>query len=176
MNDLWQETVERWARQVEAERRKVTVVGGEVPNIMVTRGFLPSVETESAKPMFCAGVSLPAVPYYSETTEALKAELATAKRDVEALGCKLTATMTDMGSLQAECQRLRAAAEEQGREAVVTDSEQVADQMRQDILGGKIDGAGRQVVRKAIDQMDAPPTGRTAQDGALGNISRRGGF
>lgn len=66
--------------------------------------------------------------------------------------------------------------EEQGREAIVTDSEKAADQMRQDILGGKIDRTGRQVVRKALDQMDSPKTGRDAQNDALGNISRRGGW
>lgn len=67
------------------------------------------------------------------------------------------------------------AEEERGREAVVTDSEKAADQMRQDILGGKIDRAGRQVVRKAIDQMDTPREGRDAQNDALGRISGRGG-
>lgn len=66
--------------------------------------------------------------------------------------------------------------QEQGREAIVTDSERAADQMRQDILGGKIDKAGRQVVRDACDKMDAPKKGRDASNDALGNISRRGGW
>lgn len=105
---------------------------------------------------------------------------------VIAQDAKMAATMADMRSLRAladerqiECKRLSdllVAQEEKSREAVVTDSEKAADQMRQDILGGKIDKAGRQVVRDACDKMDAPKTGRDASNDALGNISRRGGW
>lgn len=52
----------------------------------------------------------------------------------------------------------------------VTDAEKAADQMRQDILGGKIDRAGRKVVRDACDRMDAPKKGREAADEAFGRI------
>jgi hypothetical protein len=62
------------------------------------------------------------------------------------------------------------------RPSPVTDSEKAADQMRQDILGGKIDKAGRAVVRDACDKMDAPKAGRDAANDALGKISGRGGF
>lgn len=119
---------------------------------------------------------------------------------VLAQDAKIAALMADMRSLQAqlaierghcnalailadeqyaECRRLSdllVAQEEKSREAVVTDSEKATDQMRQDILGGKIDKAGRQVVRDACDKMDAPKTGRDASNDALGNISRRGGW
>ena len=60
------------------------------------------------------------------------------------------------------------------RESVVTDSEKAADRMVQDILSDKIDRTGRQAVRKALDQKDAPLVGRAKEDAALGNISRRG--
>ena len=109
----------------------------------------------------------------------LEARIARKEAANEALVAKLGATMADMRSLQAEALRLSdllvKAEEEKSREAVVTDSEKAADQMRQDILGGKIDKVGRQVVRDACDKMDAPKTGRDASNDALGNISRRGG-
>lgn len=62
--------------------------------------------------------------------------------------------------------------ERPGREAVVTDSEKAADRMVQDIMGDKIDRAGRQVVRRALDKKDSPPVGRDATDTAIGRISR----
>jgi hypothetical protein len=65
--------------------------------------------------------------------------------------------------------------EQPGRESVVTDSEKAVDQMVQDIMSDKIDRTGRQAVRKALDQKDAPLVGRAKEDAALGNISRRGG-
>jgi hypothetical protein len=64
--------------------------------------------------------------------------------------------------------------EQPGRESVVTDSEKAADQMVKDIMSDKIDRTGRQAVRKALDQKDAPLVGRAKEDAALGNISRRG--
>ena len=63
---------------------------------------------------------------------------------------------------------------EQERPRPVTETDKAADQMAQDILGGKIDSAGRKVVRKAIDHMDAEPVGKAKSDGALHRISRGG--
>ena len=61
-----------------------------------------------------------------------------------------------------------------GRDSIVTDSERLADQMRRDVLDGKIDRAGRQVVRRALDAKDAPPTAGEVGNQALGRISRGG--
>ena len=56
-----------------------------------------------------------------------------------------------------------------------TPQEEAAEQMAADILADKITPRGRQVVRGALDQKDAPLTGRPKEDRAVSDISRRGG-
>ena len=61
--------------------------------------------------------------------------------------------------------------EQPGREAIVTESEKLADQMAKDILCGKIEKRDRPVVRDALDKADAPLAGRAKADAALGRAT-----
>lgn len=56
----------------------------------------------------------------------------------------------------------------------VTDGEKAVDKMVTDILApdSKINRAGRARIRQACDKKDAPPSGRDAENSAVGRISR----
>ncbi len=62
--------------------------------------------------------------------------------------------------------------EQPGREAIVTESEKLADQMARDIP--RLSPKDRPVVRHALDKADAPLTGRAKTDAALGRATGAG--
>jgi hypothetical protein len=57
----------------------------------------------------------------------------------------------------------------------VTDMDKKVDEMASDVLSGKATATHRGVLRKAIDQKEAPLTGRAKADAGLGRAIRFGG-